>query len=100
MEYNSGVSMILPDTINLIENDSYDEDHEDIVHEQTNQNEIVELIMAAFEGHEEPSDGEDDDDESCNTSDSSHHTSGEKYMLNIDNNNYSTDEHYVQENKE
>ncbi|CAF4950827.1 unnamed protein product, partial [Rotaria magnacalcarata] len=55
----------LPDTIDLNENDPSDED---IVHEQANQNEIVELIMAAFEGHEEPSDGEDD--ESFNTSDS------------------------------
>ncbi|CAF4585184.1 unnamed protein product, partial [Rotaria socialis] len=36
MEYNSGGSMILPDTINLNENDPYDED---IVHEQANQNE-------------------------------------------------------------
>ncbi|CAF4004224.1 unnamed protein product, partial [Rotaria sp. Silwood2] len=107
MEYNSAVSMILPDTIDLIENDFNDEDHEDIVHEQTNQNEIVELIMAAFEGQEEPSDGEDDDDdddddddESCNTSDSSHHTSDEKNMLTMNNNHHYTDEHYVPENNE
>ena len=40
MEYNSGVSMFLPDTIGLNENDFDEEDHEDIVHEQTNQNEV------------------------------------------------------------
>ncbi|CAM4901377.1 unnamed protein product [Rotaria socialis] len=98
MEYNSGGSMILPDTINLNENDPYDED---IVHEQANQNEIVELIMAAFEGQEEPSDGEDDDDESSNTSDSSHHNSDEKHTLHIqNNNNYHIDELNVQQNNE
>jgi len=37
MEFNSGVNMILPDSINLIENDF---DDEDIVHEQTKQNEV------------------------------------------------------------
>ncbi|CAF5111256.1 unnamed protein product, partial [Rotaria magnacalcarata] len=94
MEYNSGGSMILPDTIDLNENDPSDED---IVHEQANQNEIVELIMAAFEGHEEPSDGEDD--ESFNTSDSSHHNSDEKHTLHIyNNNNHHTDELNVQQN--
>jgi len=40
MEFNSGVSMFLPDTIGLNENDFDEEDHEDIVHEQTNQNEV------------------------------------------------------------
>ncbi|CAM4776239.1 unnamed protein product [Rotaria magnacalcarata] len=96
MEYNSGGSMILPDTIDLNENDPSDED---IVHEQANQNEIVELIMAAFEGHEEPSDGEDD--ESFNTSDSSHHNSDEKHTLHIyNNNNHHTDELNVQQNNE
>ena len=38
MDYNSGVSLILPDSIGLIENDF---DEEDIVHEQTNQNEVI-----------------------------------------------------------
>jgi hypothetical protein len=38
MELNSGVSMLLPDSIGLTENEF--EDHEDIVHEQTNQNEV------------------------------------------------------------
>ncbi len=37
MEYNSSVSMILPDSIGLIEND-FDDD--DIVREQTNRNEV------------------------------------------------------------
>ncbi len=37
MEFNSSVNMILPDSINLIENDF---DDEDILHEQTNQNEV------------------------------------------------------------
>jgi hypothetical protein len=40
MEFNSGVSMFLPDSIGLNENDFDEEDHEDIVHEQTNQNEV------------------------------------------------------------
>ena len=40
MEFNSGVSMFLPDTIGLNGNDFDEEDHEDIVHEQTNQNEV------------------------------------------------------------
>ncbi len=40
MEFNSGVSMFLPDTIGLNEDDFDEEDHEDIVHEQTNQNEV------------------------------------------------------------
>ncbi|CAF1678242.1 unnamed protein product, partial [Adineta ricciae] len=104
MEFNSGVSMFLPDTIGLNGNDFDEEDHEDIVHEQTNQNEIVELIMAAFEGHEEPSDGEDeddddddDDDESLNTSnaDQHHHQSNEHEILNTNNNN-NNNENYVQ----
>lgn len=42
MDYNSGVSLILPDSIGLIENDF---DEEDIVHEQTNQNEVISLII-------------------------------------------------------
>ncbi len=37
MEYNPSVSMILPDSIGLIEND-FDDD--DIVREQTNRNEV------------------------------------------------------------
>jgi len=40
MEFNSGVSLFLPDSIGLNENDFDEEDHEDIVHEQTNQNEV------------------------------------------------------------
>jgi hypothetical protein len=43
MEFNSGVSMFLPDSIGLNENDFDEEDHEDIVHEQTNQNEVREV---------------------------------------------------------
>ncbi|UJR09139.1 hypothetical protein I4U23_013386 [Adineta vaga] len=102
MEFNSGVSMFLPDSMGLNENDFDEEDHEDIVHEQTNQNEIVELIMAAFEGHEEPSDGEDDDeeddddDESLNTSNGGqHHLLNEHELLNKNNNN-NNNENYVQ----
>jgi hypothetical protein len=38
MEYNSRVSIILPDSIGQMENDF--EDHEDIVREQTNRNEV------------------------------------------------------------
>ncbi|CAF0850375.1 unnamed protein product [Adineta ricciae] len=80
MEYDSSVSMLLPDSINLIENDF---DTEDIVHEQTKQNEIIELIMAAFEGHEEPTDDDDDDDDddtSLNTSESSYHSFNEQQV--------------------
>ena len=40
MEFNSGVSMFLPDSIGLLDNDFDEEDHEDMVHEQTNQNEV------------------------------------------------------------
>ena len=40
MEFNSGVSMFLSNSIGLNENDSDEEDHEDTVHEQTNQNEV------------------------------------------------------------
>ncbi|CAF4587858.1 unnamed protein product, partial [Rotaria sp. Silwood1] len=101
MEFNSGVSMFLPDSIGLNGNDFDEEDHEDIVHEQTNQNEIVELIMAAFEGHEEPSDGEeeedDEDDESLNTSNSSHLIVNEHELLNTNNNNNNANDHYIQQ---
>ncbi|CAF1253495.1 unnamed protein product [Adineta steineri] len=113
MEFNSGVSMFLPDSIGLNENDFDEEDNEDIVHEQTNQNEIVELIMAAFEGHEEPSDGDDDeddeddddDDESMNTSNLSHHhhhhISNDHEILNTNNNNNNNNnEHYVQQQQQ
>ncbi|CAF1662881.1 unnamed protein product [Rotaria magnacalcarata] len=110
MEFNSGVSMFLPDSIGLNENDFDEEDHEDIVHEQTNQNEIVELIMAAFEGHEEPSDGDeeeeedddddDDDDESLDTSNSSHQVNNEHELLNTNNNNNNANEHYVQQQQQ
>ncbi len=48
MEYNSGVSMILPDSIGLIGNDFDDEDHDDIVHEQTNQNEVKKIKERLF----------------------------------------------------
>ena len=41
MEYDSSVSMLLPDSINLVENDF---DTEDIVHEQTKQNEVKDLF--------------------------------------------------------
>jgi hypothetical protein len=47
MEYDSGVSMILPDSIGLIENDF---DDEDIVHEQTNQNEVKNKTTIVFFG--------------------------------------------------
>ncbi|CAF1243822.1 unnamed protein product [Adineta ricciae] len=79
MEYDSSVSMFLPDSIDLVENDF---DTEDIVHEQTKQNEIIELIMAAFEGHEEPTDDDDDDDDdtSLNTSESSYHSFNEQQV--------------------
>ena len=40
MEFNSGVSMFLPDSIGLLDNDYDEEDQEDMVHEQTNQNEV------------------------------------------------------------
>ena len=40
MEFNSGVSMFLPDSIGLMGNDYDEEDPEDMVHEQTNQNEV------------------------------------------------------------
>lgn len=43
MDYNSGVSLILPDSISLIENDF---DEEDIVHEQTSQNEVISLFSS------------------------------------------------------
>ena len=33
--------MFLPDSIGLNENDFDDEDHEDITHEETNQNEVA-----------------------------------------------------------
>lgn len=65
---------------------------------------IVELIMAAFEGHEEPSDGEEedeedeDDDESLNTSTSSHRIPNEHAGLNINNNN-NTMEHFSSQGK-
>lgn len=39
MEYNSGINMVLPNGIDIIENDFYDED---IVHEQTSQKEVIE----------------------------------------------------------
>lgn len=42
MDYNSGVSLILPDSIGSIENDF---DEEDIVHEQTNQNEVMFIFI-------------------------------------------------------
>jgi len=45
MEYDSGVSMILPDSIGLIENDF---DDEDTVHEQTNQNEVKKTKLRLF----------------------------------------------------
>ena len=48
MEYDSSVSMLLPDSIDIIENDF---DTEDIVHEQTKQNEVknlIRLLCASF----------------------------------------------------
>ncbi|CAF1425899.1 unnamed protein product [Adineta steineri] len=102
MEYNSGASMILPDSIDLIENDF---DSEDIAHEQIKQNEIMELIAAAFEGNDgsfdddEDNDDDDDDDDgrSLNTSDSSYHSSDEQQILYSNN---TTDEHYIQQENE
>ncbi|CAF1426320.1 unnamed protein product [Adineta steineri] len=101
MEYNSGASMILPDSIDLIENDF---DSEDIAHEQIKQNEIMELIAAAFEGNdgsfdddEDNDDDDDDDDRSLNTSDSSYHSSDEQQILYSNN---TTDEHYIQQENE
>ena len=58
---------------------------------------IVELIMAAFEGHDESTDGEDDD-ELSNASSSSHHTSNERYVLTIDDD--CSDVHRVQQKNE
>ncbi|CAF3549990.1 unnamed protein product [Adineta steineri] len=102
MEYNSGASMILPDSIDLIENDF---DSEDIAHEQIKQNEIMELIAAAFEGNDgsfdddedNDDDDDDDDDRSLNTSDSSYHSSDEQQILYSNN---TTDEHYIQQENE
>lgn len=57
--------------------------------------------MAAFEGHEEPSDGEeededddDDENESLNTSHSSHHIPTEHASLNTNNNNNNNTDHF------
>jgi hypothetical protein len=40
MEFNPSSSLILPDSLGLIGNDSDDEDRSEIVREQKNQNEV------------------------------------------------------------
>jgi hypothetical protein len=45
MEYNPSVGIILPDSIDRIENDF---DDEDIIHEQTNQNEVKQIEVLLF----------------------------------------------------
>ncbi|UJR37060.1 hypothetical protein I4U23_029765 [Adineta vaga] len=101
MEYDSSISMMLPDSIDLVENDF---DSEDIVHEQTKQNEIIELIMAAFQGHDEPTDDDDDDDYddddtgSLSISQSSYHSTNEQQIL-YENMNIVDENHVYQQNE-